>query len=425
MLQGIQQLIFWTGTGLIGLVSLRLAIACLRSCSRWWQESRLSRQHLILLQSQLQQSRRNFQKLGPSPAWQGTRKFQVRKIVVESTDCRSFYLVPEDEKPLPGFMPGQYLTFQLPVPGEPRPVVRCYSLSERPRSEWYRCTIKQEWGTESTPPGKGSSFFHQQVEEGDLLEVKAPAGQFVLDVTDPKPVVLLAAGIGITPLYSMLSTMLHHGWTEPVYLFYSVRDGSGHLYKQTLNDLAVQHRNFKLIVNYTAAKEDDQPDIDYHFAGRLTGELILQRLPSTNFQFYLCGPGGYVSGMSELLLSLQVPETDIHTESFGPSSRATKPRSLSENSPSTTSSSPSSMQVNFEQSGTRHHWESDAESLLDFAEKHGVVIDSACRAGNCGSCLTRIRSGKVKYTSPPGLQTESNECLPCVSLPDGELVLEA
>lgn len=425
MLMGTQQLIFWSGTGLITLVLLRLGISCLRGISRWWQEIRIWRREQELLQARYLRSRRRQSQAISGPAWQGTRKFIVKKIVAESHDCRSFYFVPEDGKPLPAYMPGQYLMFSLNVPQESRPVIRCYSLSERANAEWYRCTIKYERGKESTPSGKGSGFFHEHVREGDQLDVKAPAGHFVLDVADPEPVVLLAAGIGITPLFSMLSTILHHGWSEPVYLFYSVRDQRHHLFKQILKDLAARHRQFKLIVNYTSPALSDQPDIDYQFSGRLTVAELTKRLPSTNFQFYICGPGEYVSNMSGILNTLGVPEQDIHTESFGPSSRTTTTASAATLPSSDTNQRSDATAINFLRSGTRLNWDADSDSLLDFAEKHGVPIDSACRSGSCGSCLTKIGSGKVKYKTKPGVETEPNECLPCVSLPDGELALEA
>ncbi|MAT15615.1 MAG: FAD/NAD(P)-binding oxidoreductase [Planctomyces sp.] len=425
MLMGIQQVIFWAGIGLITLVLLRLGISCLRGFSRWWREGRTWKLEQEFLQARYLQSRRLHTNTTSGPAWAGLRKFVVKKIVAESPDCRSFYFVPEDGKPLPSYLPGQHLTFSLNVPQESRPVMRCYSLSERPKEEWYRCTIKYERGNDTIPDGKASSYFHEHVREGDRLDVKAPGGYFVLDIHDPKPVVLMAAGIGITPLFSMLSILLHHGWKEPVYLFFSVRDKRHHLYKQTLHDLSVRHRNFKLIVNYTAPAANDQPDVDYQFVGRLTEDDLRARLPSTNFQFYLCGPGGYVASMFEILGRLGVPERDIHTESFGRSSRAATKTETIPTATSDTNQPDDGAAINFSRTGTRLTWDAQSESLLDFAEKHGVPIDSSCRAGSCGSCLTKISSGKVKYKTKPCVETEPNECLPCVSLPDGELALEA
>jgi len=131
--------------------------------------------------------------------------------VVEARDVCSFYLAPHDGKPLPRFLPGQYLTFQLRPPGQAKPIVRCYSLSDRPGvPERYRVTIKRVAAPpdkKEIPPGVASNYFHDHLQVGDILDVKAPAGQFVLDLQATTPVVFLAGGVGVTPLLSMINAL--------------------------------------------------------------------------------------------------------------------------------------------------------------------------------------------------------------------------
>src|SRR5207247_1198572 len=126
--------------------------------------------------------------------WEGFRKFVVQRKVMEGQEVCSFYLAAYDQKPLPSVPPGQFLTFQLKIPGQPRPVIRCYSLSDCARPDYYRVTIKK------VPNGLASRYFHEQVTEGDLLDVQAPRGQFVLDLARAPAVVLIAGSVGLTPL---------------------------------------------------------------------------------------------------------------------------------------------------------------------------------------------------------------------------------
>ena len=149
-------------------------------------------------------------------AWNGWRKFRVAAIVDEAQDVKSYYFTPEDGRPLAPFAPGQYLTFRLPMAGESAPLVRCYSLSDRPRQDYFRVTVKRIPAPLNQPeslPGRGSSYFHNHVQVGDVLEVRAPAGTFLIDPAATEPIVLFGAGIGVTPLLSMLEAIVQTGPT--------------------------------------------------------------------------------------------------------------------------------------------------------------------------------------------------------------------
>ena len=132
-----------------------------------------------------------------SAAWSGFRKFRVAKKIMEKGDCCSFYLEPHDGRELPAFLPGQYLTFKLKVPGQPKEVTRCYSLSDSPNPQYYRVTIKRvppPPKSPELPPGVSSNHFNSNVNEGDILDVKAPSGNFHIDVEAQSPVVLIGGG---------------------------------------------------------------------------------------------------------------------------------------------------------------------------------------------------------------------------------------
>src|SRR5262249_20582645 len=147
---------------------------------------------------------------------------------------------PEDGRPLPRFEPGQYLTFHMPGSEPDRPLVRCYSLSERPREDFYRVTIKRVPAPQDRPdalPGRASNYFHREIRPGSLLQVEAPQGAFFLDPTDRQPVVLVGAGIGVTPLMSIASTLAYSRNARQVYFLSGFRSSREHPFRARLAEL--------------------------------------------------------------------------------------------------------------------------------------------------------------------------------------------
>ena len=191
-------------------------------------------------------------------AWPGWREFRVARREFEDpahTQC-SFHLEPVDGVPLPEFKPGQFLTFGLDVSsdGATRTLTRCYSLSDRPGAKAYRVTIKRvpaPAGRPELPPGASSNHFHDRVHEGDVLRLKAPSGHFHIDSDPAVPAVLIAGGIGITPMMSMARWCLAEQPTRALHLFYGLRNGAEHAFKATLEALALEHPNFHLNVVYS------------------------------------------------------------------------------------------------------------------------------------------------------------------------------
>lgn len=356
-------------------------------------------------------------------AWSGFRKFVLRGKVLEAQDICSFYLTPHDGQALPPYLPGQYLTFQLPIPGLERVVTRCYSLSDSPLNpDYYRITIKRIPPPEGDPEGKHglvSSFFQHQVHADDLIDVRAPAGHFFLDTNQRGPVVLIGGGIGITPVLSMLNYITATGSTRETWLFYGVKDGSQQIQKEYLRQITAEHENVRLHICYSKPRPEDVEGEDYTHASRVDVDLLKQLLPSSNYNYYICGPAAMMDQLTGQLKEWGVPKDHIHYEAFG----AATVKSVSKEIPEAAKGS--EFEVTFSRSGKTLVWDGTAPSLLEFAEASGIMIDSGCRAGNCGTCLTAVRSGSVEYLSEPGAPVEEGSCLTCISVPRSKLNIDA
>jgi uncharacterized protein len=357
-------------------------------------------------------------------AWNGVRKFSVTQKVMECADTFSFYLKPHDGKALPPFKPGQYLTFQLNVPGLGKPIVRCYSLSDCAKRTHYRVTIKRcpppsEGGH---PPGVGSSYFCDHVKVGDILDVKAPNGHFFLEMEKERPVVLISGGVGVTPMVSMANALLEAGSTREIWFFHGARNGSDHMFKNYMQLLA-DHKNVHVHVCYSKPSGSDAKGSDYHHESRVSVDLFKQLLPSNNYEYFLCGPGAFMESITEDLRKWGVPDEWVHFEAFGPASvrRAAKP----EAKVAVTFPPFGGLDVTFARSGKKVAWQGGGRSILELAEEARIKIDAGCRAGNCGSCLVAIKSGSVEYITAHGADVEEGSCLACICRPSSALVIDA
>ena len=370
------------------------------------------------LQSALQWARASRPAL---KAWTGTRPFRVSAVVDEADRCRSFYLIPEDGRPLPPFEPGQYLTFHLPTADPLRPLVRCYSLSERPREDFYRVTVKCMTGVArnqhaGSPIGRGSGYFHREVRPGSVLAVEAPQGSFFLDPTDDLPVVLIGGGIGVTPIVSMAAALVHARNPRPAYVFAGFRNSREHPFRVRFAELAADVPQLRLFVSYSQPLPADRLDVDYNHRGRVDAARLRNVLPSNNFRYYLCGPGPMMESLVPALLEWGVPASHIHYEAFGPASV----KGLSDG---VLNSAP--CDVLFARTGRALRWTGEQASLLELAEQGGVRLDSGCRAGSCGQCRVMISAGRVSHAKQPGMQLMVGECLACIARPTCDVVIEA
>ena len=354
-------------------------------------------------------------------SWNGFRKFEVAEKHEEVPGVCSFYLRPHDKRPLPPFLPGQYLTFKLDIPGQQKDTIRCYSLSDAPNPDYFRVTIKKVPPPRNEPDapwGLSSSFFHEQLEEGDILDVKAPSGKFYLDTATQTPVVLIGGGVGITPVLSMLNAVTNAASKREVWFFLGVRNKSEHPMKEHLEALAREHENLHLNICYSDPTDECREGVDYQHDGRVNVELFKTLLKTNNYGFYFCGPPPMMDALKDELEDWGVPKDRINYEAFGGGTI----KKLQH--PASTAGA-GDIQVTFTRSDKKVNWNPSVGSLLDFAEENGVAIDFGCRAGNCGTCKTAIQAGEVDYLGTPGEQPEEGSCLVCLCVPKTNLELDA
>lgn len=421
-----EQLGLTLGLLLVAGLLVQITIGIGRGLMRLGYDRRQQRATLERLRLQVAETRLRCREVEQTRlVWNGYRKFTVAKKLTECDDVCAFQLKPHDGRPLPAFQPGQYLTFQLDIPGRDKPLVRCYSISDSPhRADYYRVTIKKEKAPRDRPDlpcGAASGYFCDLVKEGDILDVKAPAGHFFLDMTKTRPVVLIAGGVGVTPLLCMAHAIAAGASKREAWFFFGVRNRREHIHKAELEKLAAENDNIHLHVCYSRPEPEDVRGADYQHEGRVGIELLKELLPSGNFEYYLCGNGAFMRSITEGLEAWGVPEKDIHFEAFGP---ATVKKKVAPPGPTETVHL-AKLNVTFSRSGKTVRWEPSAGNLLEFARSQDIRIESGCCAGGCGSCLVAIKSGEVDYLKPPDAEPEAGACLTCICRPRGDLVLDA
>lgn len=416
------------GCVLVGLLTLQVLLMLYVMLRRIYfdrEQRRLSRERLQLLIKAAKDQCREVEQV--KLLWNGYRKFQVVEKINECDDVYSFYLAPHDGKPLPAFGPGQYLTFQLDIPGRDKSLVRCYSLSDSPNDRRYRMTIKKEKpppDRSDLPLGVASGYFCDAVKEGDILNVKAPTGKFFLDMSKTNPIVLIAGGVGVTPLLCMAKAVAATGSKREVWFFYGVRNRKEHIHKAEIDKLAAENNNIHLHVCYSRPDSADVKERDYHHEGRVSIDLLKQVLPSNNFEYYLCGNGAFMKSITDGLEAWGVPDDHVHFETFGPASVEKVDKKVAPAAGAPADGEPV-VRVTFSKSGQSYVWDPGAKNLLRFALSQGVRIDSGCCAGSCSTCLVAIKSGSVDYVEKPDAELEEGSCLTCVCRPKTDLILDA
>ena len=418
-------LLLWIAAG----VCLQLAVYLAIGFWRHWRDYQALRATELELPA-AQDAPTADEKIAVS-AWLGYRTFRVERKVVEdgARSICSFYLVPEGGRPLPPFFPGQFLTFRLDLPtatGGIEQVIRCYSLSDAPRPDGYRVSIKRVPPPAGSvfPQGRASNYFHDHVAVGSGLQVRAPSGHFHLDRGDA-PVVLIGGGIGITPMLSMLNWCLAEQPGREVWLFYGVRNGRELVKKSHLESLAAAHANFHLHFCFSNPLPEDVSGRDGPHRGRVDVDLLRKLLPLKPYHFYICGPTPMLESLVPALDDWGVPDARIHFEAFGPASIKRKQATTAAAAETQATTTAGDILVTFAKSAKRLPWRSAAGSLLEFAEANDVSVNSGCRAGGCGSCQTTIRSGEVAYRQTPDYDPEPGTCLLCVCTPKTSVTLEA
>jgi len=411
----------YAGLGLCAAAGLR----CAGAAARWLSDRRQERQQFLASLQEFEDQIDRRQEASAArpreaPAWKGYRRFVVQRIVAEADDISSIYLAAEDRRGLPKFKPGQFLTLRIHVPGAAAPVVRCYSLSDRPRADYYRITVKAiRLDANARNQGKVSRYLNRGLRPGDVLESQAPRGEFYLRTDDSRPAVLIAAGIGITPLLSMTSTLLQERGERKVILLYGIRNSRERAFHDYLREQAAREPRLHYLPCYSQPLKDDLERGDKIAHRRIDMELLRRTLPDADFPFYVCGPASFMENIVMGLQQWGVAEQDLHFEAFGPSSLKRSKTTAAE-IPLVVKSS-----VRFQQSDHTTQWDG-AASLLELGEADGVALPSGCRSGNCGMCAVRLLSGKVRYPQPPDAPIDPGFCLACVAQPESdEVVIDA
>ena len=340
------------------------------------------------------------------------RPFKVVKIVDESATIRSFHLQPDDGAGLLPHLAGQHLPIRVTLADGAPPQIRPYTLSVAPSDGFYRISVKRE--------GAVSNYLHQHIQVGDVLETRAPRGEFTIDAAEKRPAVLLAAGIGITPMLAMLRHLVYEGRRQrnvrPVFLIQSARNKAERAFARELDALLAAAQGSVQLVRVLSQPQDAEQDFDYDVTGRIDMPLLSRVLPFNDYDFYLCGPATFMQQVYNGLHGLNIVDERIHAEAFGPSSLQ-RTRALATAEQALPPVATQAVPVIFTQSLKEARWTPQAGSLLELAEARGLSPEYSCRAGHCGSCKTRLLSGAVAYRSSPEAAVAQDEVLICCAYP--------
>jgi len=341
------------------------------------------------------------------------RSLQVARVVDESPSIRSFYLQATDGAGLPRFEAGQHLPVRVALDGQKAPSIRTYSVSSAPSDDFLRISVKRD--------GLVSSHLHDQIQVMHEIEGRAPQGHFTVQPTERRPLVLLAAGVGITPLLSMLREVVYQGRRinrmRPVWLVQSARTVEELAFRDEIDELAARAGD-KLRVLRVVSQPPVKTAIGdgYDLAGRIDVELLKNLLPLNDYDFYLCGPGSFTQALYDGLRKLRIADDRIHAETFGPS---TLVRDIEVSVPAAQQVPAASepVKVLFASSGKEARWEPGVGSLLELAEARGLNPEFSCRGGSCGTCKTRLSRGQVHYLNMPAEPVAEGEVLICCAVP--------
>lgn len=337
------------------------------------------------------------------------RPLRVERVVQESSTIRSLHLVPINDEALVPHLAGQHLPVRI---GDGDDTLRrSYTISSAPSNGFYRLSIKRE--------GRASTLLHA-MRGGDEIEALSPTGTFTIDAMERnRPAVFLAAGIGVTPVLSMLHHLVHTGdrtrYRRPVWLFRSSRISAERAFDREIGELVAHSEGTVRDIKVLGTPNIDDKGL-FDAAGRIDMALLKAHLPLGDYDFYICGPTSFMQSMYDGLRQLDVADNRIHAEAFGlsglkrdggvhPSALPRKP----------TAQAPT--RVVFTQTGKEAIWRPGEGSLLELAEQCGLSPLYGCRAGSCGDCRTKIVKGDVSYQSEPSYAVADGEALICCSVP--------
>jgi ferredoxin-NADP reductase len=351
------------------------------------------------------------------PAWPGFRALRVTKVVRESTTVSSIHLATEDGSQLPAVRAGQYLTLRITGAGPPTPV-RNYSLSAAPGASTYRISVKRE------PYGVASNYLDDKLRAGDVLDAAAPRGEFVLDASTC-PVLLISAGIGVTPVLSMLYELATSHSARDIWWLHGARGPQEHPFAAEARSLLKSLPHTREYVFYSAATPEELGCAGAR-SGRLTaGKLAELKVPATA-SAYVCGPASFMADMQQALTAAGIGASSIHTELFGALPSINPGVTDAARIPPHQPADPSATGplVTFARSGIATRFPASQRSVLDLADACDVPTRWSCRTGVCHTCSTALLSGTISYSPAPLEPPAEGEVLICSAQPESDIVLD-
>jgi ferredoxin-NADP reductase/MOSC domain-containing protein YiiM len=351
------------------------------------------------------------------PAWPGFRKLRVTKVVREDENVSSIYLTADDGAALPAARAGQYLTLRISGAGQPPPV-RSYSLSCAPAGGTYRISVKRE------PNGVASSYLNRDLRPGAILDVAAPRGDFVLD-DGTGPVLLISAGIGVTPVLGILHELAADHSQRDIWWLYGARGPREHPFAAETQALLAALPHAREQVFYSAATDAERAAA-HAAAGHLTKDALAGLAVPATANAYVCGPASFMADMRDALTAIGLGPTAIRTELFGSlppvnpgiTGQATTPPHQPPGPPA------SGPLVTFARSGITTPFGADRHSVLDLADACDVPTRWSCRTGVCHTCVTPLLSGDISYAPDPLELPADGQVLICCARPAGDIVLD-
>jgi ferredoxin-NADP reductase/MOSC domain-containing protein YiiM len=353
----------------------------------------------------------------PPPAWPGFRPLTVTAIERESDAVISIRLEDADGASLPPARPGQYLTLRLQPEDEQRSLLRNYSLSGPPDAAYYRIAVKREH--------EASAYLHDHLRTGDQLEIAAPRGTFILDRTDA-PILLLSAGIGVTPVLAMLHALATDHAERAIWWLHGARSGHEDSFAAEARALLGSLANVHSHVCYSSPGADDREGRDFDSAGRVTASLLAELAPPPDAEAYLCGPATFMGDISAALAAIGLDASRIHTEPFGPAPASTPGIAATPaRAPHPPAGRPGDgPTIEFARSDLAVPWSGDYGSLLELAEACDVPVRWSCRTGVCHTCETTLIAGNLDYNPDPVEPPADGSALICCSQPHDDVVLD-
>ncbi|MGB3577339.1 MAG: MOSC and FAD-binding oxidoreductase domain-containing protein [Candidatus Sulfotelmatobacter sp.] len=353
-----------------------------------------------------------------APAWPGFRQMRVAQIRKESDRVTSFVLAPIDGQPLALCQAGQFVVLRLLVDSGEPPVLRSSSLSDLPAADHFRISVKNEL------KGIGSSFLCNRAQEGDVLDVSAPRGSFTLRPSQ-SPVVLVSAGVGATPVMSMLHSLAAERSQREIWWIYGARNSVDHPFAEESRSLLKQLSRGRGYIVYSRPAAIDRVGADFDAPGHIDTALLERIGVSQGSDFYLCGPTSFLQNMRDGLRNWGVLAENVHTEIFGSLEAITPGMAQVVHTPHLPQGPPGSgPPVSFARSGITAAWDHKFASLLELAEACDVPVRWSCRIGVCHTCMTGLIDGSIIYNPEPLERPAPGNVLVCCSQPNAGVTLD-